>query len=973
MGATKSSSHVVTAVVGRQTELAAVDAAIDGARNRRGGAVFVVGEVGIGKSWMAAEAVRRASDAGVKVMRGRASSLDVSVPFRPVTEALLSLFREEGVPAYPGLVPYRRALGRLIPEWRDAGLPDGSDTVVVLAEAVLRLASAVGRDTGCLLVLEDLHDADAETLTIVEYLAYNLNGRSATLLGTIRAGLGAACDLAHSAGRRHAATVLDLAPLAGDELHRLASAHLGVDPADLPELVAERVRADCGGNPFVVRELLDELISTGILTLGADGWRVGGRMPVCVPTSLVRAALDRAGRLGPHGYRILTTAAVIGPRFPVTVVQEVIGLAGRELSEHIRAAVADRLIVADGQLPDWYAFRCALTAEALPGSLGPVERAGLARHAAEVIESRYPDLAGDRCRSLARLWLAAGERGASGRYHVEAGRRALADGTVDQAVPLLERAHELLSGDPADPAYLDLLETLLQAFVDTGQFGRALEFTGRLDAVGGGLTDRNRTALLVHVIWAAAMSGRVPLARTLVAAARERLDDQVGPQARAPIDAVAAFVALAGPDPSEAEPLATRAADTAVRTSLWSVACWAWNVLGLVARRRGLDESDRYFREMATLATQRGLLTCRIRATALLATNDALRTGTVDRLASAYDEAVRAGAVAAAYDLDASVGFQAVLRGDYQVATDIVERCWSAAGRLGYAHLARQVLLTRAALAAHRGQRAELERALEECDRRGGRAPHEPVTYRLCRALCALLEEDPATAVAELVRDEDDDRRCPTPYPLDGRHGPHLLLRAILGELEPSECRRALDAPPGKVRWNRHYVLLAHAVLAGRAGRPVEAEALFASAQDAGEPFPLARHLGARLVAEAALADGWGRPVPWLRAAEDHFHRAGVTPVAAACRALLRRVGASVGQRRQGHDRLPDELRRLRVTVREHEVLALLADRMGNKEIARRLFISPRTVEKHVASLITKVTAADRAALAAYAARAARS
>jgi DNA-binding NarL/FixJ family response regulator len=140
-----------------------------------------------------------------------------------------------------------------------------------------------------------------------------------------------------------------------------------------------------------------------------------------------------------------------------------------------------------------------------------------------------------------------------------------------------------------------------------------------------------------------------------------------------------------------------------------------------------------------------------------------------------------------------------------------------------------------------------------------------------------------------------------------------------------------------------------------------------AKAQEVAAPFAMARHLGTRLVAEAAVADGWGEPVEWLRGAEQYFHAAALPAIASACRALLREAGASVSQRRTGHERIPPALRRVGVTIREYEVFELLAGRLGNKEIAGRLHISPRTVEKHVASLITKTGRADRTALGAYA------
>ena len=73
-------------------------------------------------------------------------------------------------------------------------------------------------------------------------------------------------------------------------------------------------------------------------------------------------------------------------------------------------------------------------------------------------------------------------------------------------------------------------------------------------------------------------------------------------------------------------------------------------------------------------------------------------------------------------------------------------------------------------------------------------------------------------------------------------------------------------------------------------------------------------------------------------------------------------------QHRAGTDRIPEELLAQGVTVREYEVFVLLADRLGNKDIAERLFISPRTVEKHIASLITKTGQANRSGLCAWSA-----
>jgi DNA-binding CsgD family transcriptional regulator len=158
-------------------------------------------------------------------------------------------------------------------------------------------------------------------------------------------------------------------------------------------------------------------------------------------------------------------------------------------------------------------------------------------------------------------------------------------------------------------------------------------------------------------------------------------------------------------------------------------------------------------------------------------------------------------------------------------------------------------------------------------------------------------------------------------------------------------------------------------VLLGREGRAAEAAKAAEEALAGTDTIPLARHLCLRLGASAALADGWGRPVEWLRAAEQFFHDRGTTRVSAACRAMLREAGSPVARRREGHDTIPQELRRAGVTAREYEVLRLLGRGLGNQEIAEQLFLSPRTVEKHLASLRNRTDQNGRAALITLARR----
>jgi DNA-binding CsgD family transcriptional regulator len=83
---------------------------------------------------------------------------------------------------------------------------------------------------------------------------------------------------------------------------------------------------------------------------------------------------------------------------------------------------------------------------------------------------------------------------------------------------------------------------------------------------------------------------------------------------------------------------------------------------------------------------------------------------------------------------------------------------------------------------------------------------------------------------------------------------------------------------------------------------------------------------------------------------------------------LLGKAGAPVPRRRAGSE-VPLVLREHGVTAREADVLVLLGEGLGNNEIARRLFLSPRTVERHIANLTAKTDLRTRTELVAFAAR----
>ncbi|MEU5287516.1 AAA family ATPase [Streptomyces sp. NPDC020755] len=959
-------------IVGRDEEIGLLSSALDAVRRRSGRALFLLGEAGIGKSRLVGECAYRAYGLGMPVLRGRATSTGLVVPFRPLAEALASRFRAAGTPADPELAPYHPALARLVPEWRKDGSPGYPETVVELAEALLRLLSVLGREAGCAILLEDLHDCDTETVAVVEYVIDNLADLPILFLGTLRPEPGAALDLVRSVERRHAATVRELGPLHEDRVRALTGACLEARPEEIPESVHRRLAERAAGNPYLLEVLLADLLDTGRLQRTDDGWEAVEQPGGSVPSDIVRSWARRLERLDEPVRDLLLASATLGSQFSVTVLQTVTGFEDRALFTHLRSAVEAGVIAPDGAAPDRYTFRHSLTAEALISSLAPAERASLARRAAGAIEHAGQPLDEDGRQLVASLQLAAGNRAGAARQFAEAGRRMLASGAHGSAVVLLERAHPLA----AESDRAAVAESLAVARAEGGDLDGALALADALPPVPARSEAAARRGLIhIELAWAAVMAERTADAALQVEAARVLLGPSPPPGRRAALVVVDGYLALLPGhgrrprDPADSERAVREAAETAEAEGLPVVACQAWQLLALLRREEGFDAADAALERMLSISTEHALPVWRVEALVRLGANAFMRTGDAARLLSARAAATELGALLLTRTVDGLLAMNAVMCARWEEAQETIDRSAEASARVGDRSAHRYLLLAGATMAAHRGRRREMDRALAAFRRAGGeQSLLVPLRSGLCRAFGALLEEDRERAAAGLDEALAWEADHPSYYYLSGRYGLRPLLRVLAGDADRAELAEARAAPGGCLAWNRQFLELADAVLLGREGDPAGAARLMASFDARSAPFPVARHLGLRLVADAARADGWGEPVAWLRSAEEYFYGAGVQPVASACRAALRQAGASVGQHRGGWDRIPSPLRAGGVTPREYEVFVLLPERPGNQQIARRLSISPRTVEKHMASLLSKTGRADRAALCEFAA-----
>lgn len=983
-------SSLGSTLIGRRAELADIADAALRARIGRGSALFIQGAPGIGTTRLAAEAVADAASHGLILIRGRASIAAPEVPYRPITEALLSLVRRLPGLDTSKLGPYRAVLGQLVPEWR-LGSDIGDVSPVLIGEGLLRLCAAIGAERGCLMVLEDLDTADAETLATVEYLADNIAEQPIALLVTLREPDSQAGMIAKTARRRGVGKLLHLRALTDSEVAALTASYVGTTVEKLPPALVDAMCNASDGNPLVVEELIYQLIDQDQLLEARTGWVLAEPVERSVALTLASGITYRFDKLDAEVGDFLRTAAVLGTTFPLCVLQKMHQLPDQQVLAGLVAA--NRFVLPDDRNPDWYQFRHPIFVKVIRSGMTRSWQIRCARKAADAIEALQDELSEEWLQLAAQMLEQAGELDRAAGFLIDAGRRALAAGSAGTAVSLLEQAWALLEHPGSEEIRLVAVESLLTALAETGQVDRAFVVAAALDLE---LTDRSwhrRIDIRLQLAWAAHVSGRwdegneqVAAARALITAAvdsTEAVEEQsvmnsadVGEpdvtvlfRMQARIDTVAAYLNLDAPggrNISDAEALARRAVKVADNwlddPRMSTLSCQAWQLLGVVTRERDLTESDKCFERLRSVAERHRLPTWRIYGLIGLAGNRWLSEGDTDGLARARAAADDVGARLLSLVSDSICALGTALTGDLDSAWTAAEAVLQESTALRLHSITRYALMVQAVIAAHRADRTAMNLALGDMHQWGGDSAHEvALGLGLGRVFCALLEENHELARAELTQIADLRSRIRTGFFLSGDSGLNLLIRQLIGDGVPlGEIDEVLTTSAGTMRWNRHFLLWAKAVALGTQGILHEAHQHADAAMRLGAKFPLASQVATRLAAERAYVDGWGEPIEWLQDCESFFSDQGLVAVASGCRSLLRGYGVSMHQRRIGIERVPDRLRRSGVTVREFEVLELLRLRLSNKEMAERLSISRRTVEKHVASSLAKVDAADR-------------
>ena len=534
-------------------------------------------------------------------------------------------------------------------------------------------------------------------------------------------------------------------------------------------------------------------------------------------------------------------------------------------------------------------------------------------------------------------------------------------GALTTAEATLERA---LVWAPADsPLVSDIEDVLVDVLSLAGKRDRAVE-VGRslLHRLGADMPNATRRSEVhLRLARAAVTTSRWGEADEHLEQARAEASQAADERLAARADSLEALSALGRDDPDRAGALARAALAAAERLDLPEVACEALEVVGRGERWRDLERSEAAFRREYEIAEQHGLVLWRIRALHQLGTIDLLEFGGTDRLTEARELALGVGAMATVADLDLQISAGRLDDDDPDPAIAVAHRAGDLARRLGLTSTLAIALGFEATGHARAGRRGEMERCLTAARSVASELADLEIVEVGARVYLAFAEDDPAEARRLLTGSEAT--RYAAPFA-----GTWALLQATSGEPDGDSVEE-VHARGEPVHYaGRAYLRYAEAVVHGVGGHGEQAAEAAAAGDRLLERSSWSRHYGHRLMAEAALAGGWGDPVGWLRAAQAYFETHGNDRVSAACRSLLRGAGVPVPRRGRGASEVPPELRALGVTSREVDVLLLVAEGLSNREIAERLVLSPRTIEAHVERMLAKTGTANRRELTRFAA-----
>jgi len=976
--------------VGRAPGLRHVEEVLSEAALGDPAVVLVAGEAGVGKSRFVAEVLARRAPLGARVLAGECSGFAPgSQPYAPIAAALRRLLRS-GEQEADLLNEAREAVGLLLPELISAGQAAGDSELVSLDQGRMfaqleRVLDKLSVLAPLVLVIEDLHWADRSSLEFLAYLCHGLHGQRLAVLCTYRddevpvvPALGTwLADLRRGAWL----TEVSLPRFTVAELGEQVAAILG-GAAD-PDLVAA-LHERSHGNPYYT-ELLLSAISPGTPG-GADA-------SAALPTALREALLARSAGIAAGTRKLLAIIAAAGhpvAHAAVAAAGARLGIGAESLLAGLREAVDRHLLVVVADLGG-YAFRHALLAEATYDQLLPGERERLHEVWASVLEEQITG--GGKAGPAVAAEVAVHHHKASHPdsafgWDLRAAEAAEQVGGVAEAADCYRRM--LAAWDDVRDARqqagydrVELLIRLARAEELAGEVSLVLTHLRDAVALVDPATEPLRAALLqVRLCWALHITGRASVALGPAAAAVKLVPESPPSLARVGVLANLGGLEYILGRGDRAATAAAAAAAAAEQVPDPRAAAWVAQLRSRVAWLIGQPDAVALARGALRLGRQAGARGRALNVFHGLA--EALDTAGNDRgvlqaYYGGYEHARRVGG--------ANYGAWLLCR-----ACLTLIACGRTADAAEALHTAQRVRLSGifevyaqlavAELATLSGDFEAGRTAIEQC-RRAAPEPL-PLAWRYCAAATELelWAGDPERACAAAAEGLAAVAR--TDYRRHAGTLAWLALRATADRGELARVRKETaassqaraDASQLRRTWSTAGWLTAEPQNRARALYAL-LDAEHARAAGHSDPQQWARatrhsrachrpHLAAYATwrqAEALLAQHAPRQAAacCLRSGYTIALGTGAIPLQREIETLARYARIDLkGPPPSQEDAHPVPLALQALTGREREVLNQLASGLTNRQIAERLYISPRTAAVHVSSVLRKLGVPDR-------------
>lgn len=902
----------------REGVVAAIADLAEGLRAGRGGALFLVGEAGLGKTTCLAQAAVLAGPA-VQVGSGRGDVMEASLPFGVFTSALRAVGYQDLLLAPSG----------------GAGFGD------VRADRFYGVLRWLEEATcPVLLTLDDVHWADLDSLALLSFLCRRLVGLPVAVLGTLRPWPPGAHELVCALLYDGHASMRRLAPLSERAAATLLAVRLG---GPLAQVEARALAALCAGNP-----LLLEQVAVSVSRQGQPGSLIG----IGAKVGAEGIVLTRFAGLPAAALRVAKAASVLGTRFRPAVATQVAELDQRQAGAALEALCGSGLVRA--QLAMAAEFAHPLLCQSLYYDMAAPVRARLHARAFTVLcehgleaEAVEHAIRGDLVGDQAAIMVVA-----------RAGRAALAVGALDTAAEHF-RAAVRLAGSQASPA---LLLSLGEVLVVGGRPAEAIEVYERLRAQAGlDPIDRVQTLrMLSRALFVTAEHDRAIQRFREAVAAAEACDETI--VAEVLVGDAVFFLFTLGP--AHSLPLAARAYEL-TRTGcgpLGRQATAAWGLValltgdpaGLVACETAAGEPITESAEppevrwghgpwgafaLAALFVERFADAERALAV-VLATTD--RIGAVEATATHLIIkavlALRQGRLA-----DALTGVDQ--------ASPLAELMPYRQGSTGFVKAEVLLLMGRLAECADWCQRTEATSAAQQ---------QSYVLLRLWHVRAQLRHHagDHASACALYERIEQLSTRMGIAEPCAVPWARHALL-AYLASDRLADAHRMIDwldqgAAQLPCRWPRIAAATGRAALAEARDDLEAADRHYQAALVLHQQVELPVEYIETLLGYGTFLRRRGQPIqsrPYLAEALMIAEKCEATWLADQARNELAVAG---GRRRRARED-PTQL-----TAQEQRIAQLTAAGHSNKAIAGQLFLSPKTIEYHLAQIYTKVGITSR-------------